>query len=244
MGYISDVKTERAERYYEIFLFVTPPPNETKLTEVIFNRELSKEFRSKYQEKFGRVDSESAVYQSSRFDMNENLKNRPLAIEAELKERRQFGEFMTKRLTEWHVDNYIKSKPQMRKVYELKEKLSHMEVEVTKESKMDLRYSLAGNTLDVIYDNPWIDSKLAVEMDPGAFGPSQVQENRVWLGKNLNKKTRVNTNVATEDGIFTLEFIHMFKENLAGLMGGSTYTKPEGKTPRESKVALGLSHSF
>ena len=56
-GYTDNVEHERAQRFYEVYLFAPSPP-ETNLQNAIFNP-LTKEFQRRYIEKFGVVDSDS-----------------------------------------------------------------------------------------------------------------------------------------------------------------------------------------
>ena len=243
-GYTNDVKIERSQQFYEVFIFSVDQPKQKKLNEVIFNPELSKEFRLRYQEKFGQVDAASIAYQSTKVDFLEDYHRSPVQIEQEYKDRKVFGEFMLRRTTEWHVDNYLKTEPSMQPVYEAKERLSHLEVEVTPESKFDFRYSLSGNTLDVIYLNPWLDSKWIIEMDPTVIGLTKAEEERLLLSKDITKTVNVRTNVATHDGIALVEISKNYPNLWTTSIGHSTYTKPIGKSPRESRVLFGVSHSF
>lgn len=247
-GYVSDITKERSERYKEVFLFVRPNAPKQPLVDSIFNPQLSKEFRDKYREKFGQLDTESIVYQSGARSSADPLSNdlnrdseEAIALQ---KDRRAFGEYMVKRLAEWHTDNYFKSEPNMRPVYELKEKLSKVDVKVTKTTKLEVRYELSSNNLDFILDNPYLDSKLSVEMDPGAFGPSSVQENRIWLGKNLTRKTRVNNNWATIDGLTTLEFIFFHHPRLSTSVASTAKYTSSGRAEGATRYLIGMNYLF
>lgn len=243
-GYTQDVEKERQTKFMEIYLFLQPAPPKSDLSKAIWNSELSKEFKTKYREKFGQADLDALAYQTGRFIQQGHSGNNYELQEKESKERRAFGEYMTKRLTEWHVDNYFKTDPTMRPVYEAKEKLSNVEVKVNNQMKLNAQYSLAGNTLDVIVDNPWVDSRVALEMDPSTFGPSQVQENRLWIEKQLDSKNRVNTSTAFTDGIIFIEHVKHWKANLKTSLGFQNYFRNSGKTERQTKYLVGFSHQF
>lgn len=208
--YVFDVRKERQERFYEIFLFVQPPPQERPLSEYIFNAELSREFRTTYRDRFGQLDTESIAYQRTDFSRLEANKAHVRDIEAHNAARRAYAEYMMKRLAEWHVDNYVKSEPAMRPVYEAKEKLKNVEVKVNQETKLRMQYSLAGNTMDFILENPYVDSRLFVIMDPKAFGPTSPQDRHLILGKSLPRRFRLQ-NVWYEFGGMT--FIELIKSH-------------------------------
>jgi hypothetical protein len=243
-GYLTNVAKEKSESYVEVYLVMgANPAPEKSWHQVIFNEQLSIEFKNRYRETFGQIDTESIVYQPTKFSLLDEA--RPLEkTETDTEVRRQFAEYMTRRLFEFHVDNYFKTQPQMRTVYEVKERLKNVEVKVSKETKLNAQYSFASNILDLVFENPYLDSKVALEMDPSAFGPSQVEETRFWLGRDLSKTLRANTNFALTDGIGTFEFVKAFRWNIGSSIGYSGYFRNSGKSVREDRVSLGLSHSY
>jgi hypothetical protein len=243
LGYVSDVSAEKAERFYEVYLFV-PTNKGRSLQEMIFSP-LSREFKEKYLEKFGEVDTESVVYHSHDFSVFDQNRGHAVGLETENQKRKEFAEYVTKRLTEYHVDNYMKTQPQMAPVLEVKQRIQNVKVEVSKEVRLNIQYNFAGNNLDLIADNPWCDSKLAVEMDPHSFGPTSPQELRVWVGKNISHQMRLNSQIALTDGIVGGDIGRSFsKWNLASTLGVSTNFKSGGTSIRETKYLVGFSHSY
>lgn len=243
-GYTYDVQSEKDERFYEIFLFIRPPSKQTDLKEVIFNRELSKEFKDKYREKFGQLDSESIIYQPTKFSVLDENRGAILSVEKSNNDRKVFGEYMLKRLSEWHIDNYFKTDPTMRPVYELKEKLSNLEVKVNKETKVNIRYSLSDNTADIIVDNPYVDAKLTLQMNPRQFGPGNIEEQKLVIEKQLEPKLRLNTWATYNDGIASAEIIRALKWNWSTSFRTTAAFKPGSPSPRESHYRVGIGHSF
>ena len=234
LGYIKDVQAEKQERYYEIYLFLVTAPQQSRLQDTIFNPELSKEFRLKYQDKFGQIDTDSIGYQKANFAAFEQDKYGNTGVEKTSTERSKFADYMVKRLAEWHVDHFFKSDPNMRPVYELKERLSKVEVAVTPKSKLNVEYSLSGNSLEAIYTNPYVDSKIVMEDG----------ENRLQLGRNITSTLRLNTYTTEYDGFNTVELVKYLKANMTASVSSSTYFKSEGKSPRESITRVAFSHSF
>jgi hypothetical protein len=246
-GYIYDVEAERNESYVEIYLFQQSTPVERSISDLIWNPELSAEFRKKYYERFGAVDTGAIRYlpgTNSIVKENRGLINGNDADEQNIQERRRFAEFMTKRVTEWHVDHYIKEEPSMRPVYEAKETLSKMEVQVNKEIKLNMAYSFAGNVFDLIVENPYVDSKVSVEMDPRAFGPGRAEESRFVIGRNLTKEIRFNTYLKSEDGIVSGELVKTWPSRWVTSLGSSTWTRNGGISTRETRTYIGGGISF
>lgn len=244
-GYTNDVLAEKNESYYEVFLFVTPP-EKSNLKDQIFSP-LSKEFRTRYREVFGHLDTESISYQPTRLSaMDVNIKMTiGTKAEAEQEKRKTFAEYMTKRLFEYHVDNYFKTQPQMRTVYEVKEKLQNVKVEVAKSVRFNMQYNLAGNIFDIILENPWLDTtKMSLEMDPKSFGPGKVQESRAWVGKSLSKTLSLSSEAALNQGYGAVYLTKRHRWNLSTYVGSSFYFKHISGRTEETRALTGLSHSY
>ncbi len=242
-GYVSNVAAEKAERFYEVYLFASNPKSRS-LQDMIFSP-LSKEFKERYLEKFGGVDSESIVYHSGNFSQFDQNFQQAIGVEAENRKRKEFAEYMIKRLTEYHVDNYLKTEPQMRPLMEVKQRVQNIKVEVSKQVRLNIQYNFAGNNLDLIADNPWCDSKLAIEMDPHSFLPTAPRETRIWLGKDLNRQLRLNSQVAVTDGILGFDLSRSITHwHILTTLGASTAFKGGGTSVRETKYLVGFGHSY
>lgn len=243
-GYLSDVQNEKKESFYEIFLFKQAPPVKSDLSHIIFNQQLSKEFRDKYREKFGQVDTESIVYQPTKFSVMDENRGAVLKIERDQESRRSFGEYMVKRLLEWHVDNYFKTDPTMRPVYELKEKLSNVEVQVNEETKVNIQYNFSDNSLDFNVINPYAESKLTLVMDSKSFGPGPIQDEKVIVEKQVSRKVRLNSWLKNRDGIVYGEVLRALPAHWAVSSGIQAAFKPGGPSFRETRYLIGLSHAY
>lgn len=241
-GYVQDVRKEREERFYEIFLFAQPPPVEKSLHDKIFNEELSREFRGRYRDKFGTVDTDAIAYQRTDFERLDAYRS-TTAAEAKNNERRSFADYIMKRLVETHVDNYVKSEPTMRPIYEAKEKLKKMEVRVNKETKLEARYSLAGNILDLLLENPYCDARLSIEMDSGTVGPAPVKEQILIVSRPLSSTWRAENRWFDRDGRVYGEFIKSHTSRFSTTYGVNAAFK-DGENERDSRLAFGLGYSF
>ena len=242
-GYVSDVGAEKSQRFQEVYMYA-PSIQEKSLQEEIFNP-LSKEFKEKYREKFGQTDTESIVYQPTKFSTFDENRGYVPKIEEENEKRKAFAEYMTKRLMEYHVDAYMRTQPSMAPVMEFKEQIQNVKVEVNESVKLNMQYNFAGNTADFVIDNPWCESKVTLEMNTSSFGPSETEETRIWINKDLNKKLKLNTDTTLSDGIAHVEFVRQFQKlNFSTMMGASAPFKEGGKSIRETKFLVGFAHSW
>ena len=243
--YLSDLTKEHDESYQEIFLFSEPAPSSTELSRLIFSPELTREFRLKYVEQFGTVDADALAYRDPKYaEMNDDNRASPTADQASINARQTFGEYMMKRLLDWHLDNYMKSNSNLRQVYEAKDKISHAQVQINPQSKFEMQYSIAGNFVDFSFLNPAMDAKVTMFMDPGVFGPANNIENKLLIGRQLDLKTRVNVSATSNDGIATLEIVRHLRGNLSTNIIGSTWFQAAGISPRETRSAVGLIDKF
>lgn len=243
-GYTQDIESERRQEYYEIYLI--PPYRETTADYrgVVFNHQLTTEFRQRYVEKFGYIDTASLNYSANRFTQLDENRGAIESVEIVNRERRLYGEYLMRRLGEWHLDNFVKSEPSVRPLYEAKERLSNVQVEMGKQTRMKMAYSFSDNSAELILENPYCDSKLRVEMDPTQIGPGPINENRLYIGRSLNTKTYLQTYLADKDGIGQVEIQRSFTPSFGGSVRISQPFRDEGYSVRETNLGAGLAHWF
>lgn len=171
---------------------IMPLPSEPTFNERIFNEKLSKEFRDRYEQKFGRTDAERIYNSPNRTTYYNDMFYRGSPQEL-TDERRRFGDYMIKRLAEYHVEDYMKNDPRGKVLYTIKERVSNVGVSVQK-FRFDARYEIAGNTFDLIVKNPYLDnSRVRLQMSTGGFGPGPIEETIVTLGKTITPTISVET---------------------------------------------------
>ena len=191
-GYIESTLAERGSPSTDLQLINELPSEGPSFQDYIFNAELTHEFQEKYNDKFGRTDAEHIFRSPNRSSYYNDVwfQGTP---EDYNEQRRQFADYMMKRLAEYHVDHYLKTNPSARGIYELKEKVSSVNVQV-QSFQFDLRYEIAGNTADLVVKNPYLKtSKIRLQMNPGALGPSHIDETIVTLGTELTKTLSFQT---------------------------------------------------
>ncbi|MES2856581.1 MAG: hypothetical protein V4692_11995, partial [Bdellovibrionota bacterium] len=203
--------------------------------------------RDKYEEKFGRTEIERIYYapnRSSYYNDVYGLRGTPEEIN---NERREFADFMIRRLTEYHVDDYLKNDPDARPIYEAKERISNIRVEV-QQYRFDLKYSISGNTFDVRVYNPYLDlAQVRFQMEPGTFGPAPVTETRLQFQKQITPKVGLASEYLITEGIVTLIGSRALAKNVTGTLSASTFTNDTNYADeiiRESIYLAGVGYVF
>jgi len=231
-----NLSPSRKKTSYEVDMFAAPDPKEPELQEILFNHQLSKEIRIRYVEQFGSVDTEALIYRSSRYaEMTDKAPDQS-TFDATRNQRKQFGEFILKRLAEWHADNQMKSKTELRKAYEVKQAISQVAVPVTQDSKLEVHLSLIGDTIDILYFNPYANAKYIIN--------PATTENKLIVSKPYDTKTNVLTEIWEKEGIASFEIQRLLAPNTTASLKESSWFHPFGNTPRETKTSLIFGRAF
>ncbi len=241
-GYTDSVTDERYEKIEEMVLVPRPFSDEINLKQVIFDDRLTQEFQSRWADQFGRTDAERNLFAPSRFDELQYDTGLRVTLEEDRKNRQRFAEYMMRRLVENHVDIYFKSTPSGRKIYELKERISKLNVEVKKGYKVRINYSYSGNYVDLRLENPYdIDSRLRLQMSDGV-GPSGLTEAILSLSYPVNQKVNVSSYFYSELGKISLVTSRALGPGLSASITGTTNYRYEKDTEEgQELVLLGLS---
>ncbi len=160
-GYLANVNDEINDDGVEISFIGKPAATSVPLKEKIFNSEISKEFKDRYEDKFGRTEPERVYNSPNKQTYYDDLYTLQGTSAQVADQKRDFGNYMMARLVEYHFDNYLKSDPAVRPIYEAKERLSQIKVEVD-EVKLDAKYSLSANVIDLRARHPWFDTKITL----------------------------------------------------------------------------------
>lgn len=241
-NYVGDVRAERQHVERDL-VWAQRPAQEAELRHRIFNEELSREFRDRYEQKFGRTEIERVFQAPNRLSYYNDaygVRGTPQELGDE---RRRFGEFMFRRLTEWHVENYAKNDPKVRPVWEAKEKISKLKVEVAS-FRFDAQYSIAGNAVDIKMVNPWVESKVTLLMNPDQFGPGPVNETLVSVFRSITPKYALESRWRVSDGILALIQHGALGRGWAGSLTASAALQDGGTSPRETLWLAGVGRAF
>lgn len=237
-GYISDVVKERNQRDMEIVLVGRPKPTHPPLKQQIFNKKLSKEFQDEYEYRFGKTSIEQTINSPGRNDEYQYYTGETVNIQEYQKYQRDFGEYMGRRLVEYHVDNWAKSDPSFKAVYEAKQRLSNLNVKVKNGYQMKWKYNFAGNYMDVKLENPY---KIEAKIDLYMGGGSLFDEQTYTLGVPVTRTWTVSSYYKTYDGLFQLVGSKRLGPHMSATITGSTDSSDRGPTVKQDLFLVGLS---
>lgn len=243
-GYLYDVQEERNRRDIEMVMLARPPEPPTPLKDVLFNEKLSKEFQQQYQYKFGVTQAEQVLNSPTRAEeyqvsTGERTGSKTGTAQEYRDEQRKFGEYMTRRLTEYHVDNWAKNDPDFKGVYQAKERFSNLNMQFDKGYKLKWKYNFAGPNMEVSLDNPYdVEFKVRVEMSGILSSPN---ETIYSVGYPITERISVAARVKEQDGIYQLVGTRRINKNMSTSLTGSTDRRAVGTNVQQDLVLIGLS---
>ncbi len=240
-GYLFDVAGEKNRREIEMVMLPRPKENSTPLSQKIFNDRLSKEFQDQYQYKFGSSLAEQVLNTQAPDDGYAYFSGQNVTIQEYQKQQRQFGEYMMRRLTEFHVDDWAKKDPDFKPVYAVKEKMSNLSMAVKKGYKVRWKYNFAGPNMEFRLTNPYdIDTKVRMEMTGILSSPTEVIYS---LGIPAGDKWYVSALHRQEDKLYQLVAYRPLTRRISGSVTVSTDQSDKGLSTKQDLYLVGLSWS-
>ena len=232
-----DILTEKASKPPQKLVLPQPPEGTSSIHHLIFNPILTKEFQLRYEERFGRTTAEQTynVFANPFVSVRTSNGYELTAVQAN-DSQRQFGEYMVRRLAEWHADNAMRNSKSLRAVAEIKDRYSRADVQVAPGYKIQGNYSIGNNAFDLFFENPWALLRARVEL--------MMNETFITLGRSIGKKWTAETHWAYRDGVIKLVTSRPLSPGLSMSLMGSTSVKSEGYSRRENLGLAGLSYSF
>lgn len=238
-GYTFDVEAERNKRDVEMVMLDVPEYHQKKLSDVIFTEKLSKEFQTQYKNQFGQTLAEQVINSPGQTDEYQYYSGRNVSIQDYQAQQQAFAEYMARRLTEFHVDHWAKNDPDMRPVYEFKDRVSNLNVEVKRGYKFKWRYNFAGPNMDLSLENPYdVETRARMEMTGIVSSPT---EYIYTLGYSLSPRLRISAVHRQIDGMYQLIATRSLTSNMSTSLSGSSDTTDEGANLKQNLVLLGLS---
>lgn len=238
-GYLQDVKEERNRREIEMVMLSRPKENSKPLSDVIFNQKLSKEFQAQYQSQFGQTVAEQVINTQARSDEYNYYSGSSITIQEYQKRQKAFGEYMTRRLIEYHVDDWAKNDPDFKPVYAVKEKVSNLNVTVKQGYRFRWKYNFAGPNMEFKLENPYaIDTKIRMEMTGILSSPT---ETIYSLGAPVGYKIYASAIHRQTDQFSQLVFSRPFTRSISGYISGSTDGSDKGNNIKQDLYMIGAS---
>lgn len=237
-GYVDEITKERREVVTDLTWITPPPALGPPLQQQIFDEKLTKDFRERYEQKFGRTEAERVYNSPNRFTYYHDLYAFKGSPQEEDAEKRAFANYMVKKLVEYHVENYAKSDPKVRPMWEAKEKFSQMKVQA-KNFKMNARYDLVGGKADIEIVNPIMETKWVLDMKG-----SKVEEQMLVLGRPITDSMKIEGRYKQVEGIVAFIGSKTISSALSTNITVSTFTNDSKKSTRESLYLAGASYVF
>lgn len=239
-GYVSDVADERSKRDVEMVMLEKRKDEPPPLSERIFNEKLSKEFVFQYQYRFGQTAIEQSINNPSRSDGYSYYTGETLTLTRYQEEQRNFAAYMGRRLTEFHIDNYAKNDPSLRPVYEMKDKISNLNMNVRK-WKVKWKYNFAGPNMDVTFENPYgVEAKVRAEMTGLVSNPDEMV---YTLAYPVTPRVRIKLLHNTWDGLSQFITTRQMTKSISMSFTASQDTKRQGRTVQQDLLLVGLAWS-
>lgn len=169
-----------------LFLPVFSLGYKAPFSQVIFDSRISTELRAEYLRRFGQTSAEqmSRVYSNPTASFGDTMGPTYTAVQASEQEQ-LFADYMYRRLAEYHIDNFAKNDKTVRPVYEFKEKISRVEVSVAPGFSFTANYSFSGQYVDGKLNNPWVDTRIFLDLKTKGLGPFGSNEARLTLYKSI-----------------------------------------------------------
>ncbi len=237
-GYIGEVENERTEVISELAMIEAPTPLGPPLQQQIFDEKLTKDFRERYEQKFGRTEAERVYNSPNRFTYYTDLYTFRGSPEEEDIEKRAYANYMVKKLAEYHLEKFMKSDPKTKSVWEAKERISQANVG-SGSFKVKARYDLVGGKADIEILNPIVETKATLEMT----GP-KINESIIVLRKPITKTISAESRYKNVEGILAIIGTKAFTPYLSANLTASTYTNHNPISTRESLYLAGLNYVF
>lgn len=227
-GYLQSVEGERYRVAKEVVIIPQQESGEASLRDKIFSDKLTVEFKQRYEDRFGRTQVEQLTNVSSRYYELEKLSETNRTVVENQEEQERFGSYMVKRLTEYHVDQYMQNNPAARPVYQLKERVSNLDLQVKKDYKVRFKYSLSSGDLDIRLDNPQnIDNRISIRGS---------NETAIVLGYPVTKTISINSDYIIENNNTVLSGVKRLNNNWSTSLTGTS-------NDTEDKFLIGLGWS-
>lgn len=238
-GYVTNVTEERNKRDIEMVMLERPKePPKVKSTPIV-DEKLTREFQQQYQYRFGQTQAEQVINSPGQFDEYTYYSDSNVTLQQYRKYQQDFAEYMGRRLVEHHVDNWAKNDPAIRPVYEFKDKISNLNMEVKKGYKIKWKYNFAGPNMDIRLENPYdVDAKVRVEMTGIVSSPTEVI---YTFGYDFTPRVRGSFLHKQEDGIYQVIASRRMTRTLTTSITASRDTRAAGPTIQQDLLLLGFS---
>lgn len=240
-GYLFNIDDEKNMRVIEMVMLEKPKDDKKPLIKVIFNDKLSKEFQDQYRYRFGQTQAEQIVNTSGRDGEYTVYNSQNITFQQYQKYQKQFGEYMARRLVEYHFDNWAKNDPAVRPVYQMKDRISNLDVQVRKGYKLKLKYNFAGPSFQTTVENPYdIDFNVVLLMN-GII--SKPKDTVYTVGYQVTPRIRTEALFKQTEQISQLVVSRQMTPRISASITGSSGQLPGYPDIHQDLILLGMGWS-
>jgi hypothetical protein len=236
-GYIDNVREERLDPSHEVVILPLPETRSSISMEQIVPEKLSRAFSQEFRNRFGYTEYEQVEFESNRFTEIGESQGRLIPVNEYITKQESFGRYMLAKLTDYHVNYYLKHNANTRTIYEVKQKLSNVEIQDQSGYKYKLAYDLASNRLALNMEKPNEVFHRSVDVNLGGSPVTTVR-----LGYDVSKTIAVKTDYAIEKEALTIQGRKVLAPTLATTLTGQSFKKDQSPdVPAQDRVLIGLS---
>ena len=232
-GYLTDVSSER-DMAMQDMVVIAPPSTSDPIKNRIFDPKITKEFEDQYNQRFGFTESERSYYATNKYTTFNDGFGDPQSVQDVTKSSQRFGEYMVRRLAEYHSQQFAQHDPSMKAVWNAKERYSKMDVDVSS-FKFSSGYDLSSNTVDLKLKHAWIDSRMQVQMK----GVGGMRESIFSLSHEFSRHVTLESHYTFVDGIAQIIARKQLTPSMSASLVGSTFTNATGSSTRETLYLAG-----
>lgn len=223
------------------------PKGEKTINEIIFTRNLMRDLRRRYEELFGAFE---ASYISPTFPQLESLWGEvgPLTLRDQIDERRDaigiYGRYVLRKILEHHIDLSLKEGSQTQKVYEIKEKITQAQLQVARNMRLKVKYSVSGQSLDGILSTSFLEFRYQWLQRTARQRISNVQEHIMTVAVPGPLPFSTEINYKTIDGVAQLILRRVHTKSLSSSYTFANSVHSHGDSDRERLVIAGLNYQY
>jgi len=236
-GYIDDVREERTDPSHEVVIMPLPDLGGPTLMQQIVPDKLEKDFSKEFRNRFGITEYEQVEYESNRFaDVLEN-EGRLTPVNEYIALQESFGKYMLAKLADYHANDYLKNNSSTRAIYEVKQKISNVEIKDSAGYKYKLNYDIASNRLSLTMEKPKEAFHKSIDTTVGTNAITTVR-----LGYDVDKTVMLKSEYGIQNDGLTLQARKALAKSLATTLTGQAFGKDQpGGVPAQNRVLVGLS---
>ncbi len=239
-GYISSIDQDTIEPMKDLVLISQPVElRPVTSTEKVFTLKLQKEFQDQYRQRFGFTEAQQFLNDPVDVTFYGNTHGYSKEDEKHRADRRSFGEYIVKKTMEFHVDNYFKSEPQLKKVYEFKERISHLDVKVNEETKINSNYDFAGNYVTTTVENPYVNARL--QLDMAGSTPGAINDTTFALYRGITSTITAETYYKFNSNLYSAVVRKHVSDNIETSVTMETSSRDTNDRPTGTMFLVGLS---